>query len=188
MNILPVGDDSFRAPSPVVMTPQRFEDERGWFFESFHLQRYDTLAIPGADGQFVQDNVSRSRRGVVRGLHYQLERPQGKLVTCLRGRILDVVVDLRRSSSSCGRWLAVELSEENGKQLYVPVGFAHGFCALEESDVLYKTTDFYDAASERTLLWNDQTIGVTWPVASEEAIVSAKDSQGKAFSAIELFP
>jgi len=188
VNVTIVGEDIFQQPSPVVVEPQRFSDSRGWFSESFQLQRYDRLGIPGADGQFVQDNVSRSQRGVVRGLHYQLERPQGKLVMCLRGRIFDVFVDVRRSSSSCGQWSAVELSEQNGKQLYVPAGFAHGFCALEESDVLYKTTDFYDSASERTLLWHDQAVGIEWPVKPAEAIVSPKDSQGVLLSAIDLFP
>ena len=187
MKTEPLASDVFSSPCPMVVTPRRFSDERGWFFESFQQERYDDIGIPGDDGRFVQDNTSRSQPGVVRGLHYQLDRPQGKLVACLRGRILDVVVDLRRSSASCGQWSAIELSDQNGRQLYVPVGFAHGFCAIETSDVVYKTTDYYDPASERTLLWNDPTVGVVWPVMETEAIVSEKDAGGLAFSSLELF-
>ena len=186
MKAAPLASGIFQAPGPMVVTPQRFSDHRGWFFESFQQKRYDGIGIPGTDGRFVQDNTSRSQPGVVRGLHYQLERPQGKLVVCLRGRILDVVVDLRRSSVSCGQWASIEISDQNGLQLYVPVGFAHGFCAIETSDVVYKTTDYYDPASERTLLWNDPTVGVVWPVSETEAIVSEKDAEGLAFSSLDL--
>lgn len=173
---------------PLVVEPRVFADERGSFWESFQLQRYAAVGIPAAGLSFVQDNMSQSRRGVVRGLHYQRTRPQGKLVICLRGEIFDVAVDLRRSSPCFGAVFSVTLSAENRRQLYLPIGFAHGFCVVsDQADVLYKVTDFYDPLSERTLLWNDPALGIAWPIDPDEAVLSAKDRVGQRFAEAEVF-
>jgi dTDP-4-dehydrorhamnose 3,5-epimerase len=159
----------------LIVEPQVFADERGLFCESYHEERY---AAAGIGGPFVQDNFSRSRRGVVRGLHYQLRRPQGKLVWVLRGETFDVTVDLRRRSPTFGKAFSLVLSEANRRQLYAPPGFAHGLCALSElAEVAYKCTDYYAPEDERALLWNDPAVAVAWPVA--DPILSEKDRRGR---------
>lgn len=157
----------------VCLVPRRFPDDRGYFLETHHQEKYTPLV--GAP--FVQDNLSHSRRGVLRGLHYQYPDWQGKLVFPIRGEIFDVAVDLRRDSPTRGRWFGTVLSDRDHRQLYVPPGFAHGFCVLSESaDVIYKCTAFYKPSAERTLAWDDPEIGVEWPV--KDPIVSDKDRAG----------
>jgi dTDP-4-dehydrorhamnose 3,5-epimerase len=168
----------------VLIEPRVFADERGFFQELFHRQRF---ADAGIDVDFVQDNLSHSIGGVVRGLHYQIEQPQGKLVRALNGRIFDVAVDMRRSSPTFGQWEGFELSVENRRALYIPPGFAHGFCVLSETaDVLYKCTALYAPQHERTLVWNDVAVGVKWPLAVSP-IISAKDLTGRALAEAEAF-
>ena len=159
----------------LVITPKRFGDDRGWFSEVF---REDLFRAEVGDVHFVQHNQSFSKpKGTVRGLHFQLEpKAQGKLVSCLRGRILDVAVDLRASSPTHGRHVAVELSAESGRRLWLPTGFAHGFCTLEEDcEVAYMVTDYYSPAHDRGLRWNDPALGIDWPVGEDEAVLSPKD-------------
>jgi dTDP-4-dehydrorhamnose 3,5-epimerase len=171
-------------PEVLVIEPQVFGDDRGFFFESFNQERF-AEAI-GGNISFVQDNQSRSRRGVVRGLHYQLApKAQGKLVRVIQGEIFDVAVDIRKNSEQFGRWVGEILNAENKKQLWIPPGFAHGFQVLSETaEVMYKTTDYWSAAHERALLWNDADIAIEWkPMASPEGgvvlpILSSKDRQG----------
>ncbi len=149
-------------PGVLIVEPQVFGDERGFFLETYHQQRYAEAGLPE---RFVQDNHSRSMPGTLRGLHYQLNHPQGKLVRCVRGAIFDVAVDIRRGSPTFGKWVGVELSEENKRQCYIPPGFAHGFCVPRTlSEVEYKCTALYDPADERGVLWNDPGIGIAWPV------------------------
>lgn len=170
-------------PGVIVVEPKVFADERGFFMETFHQPRFAEagIALP-----FVQDNHSRSRRGVLRGLHYQLEHPQGKLVRVVLGEIFDVAVDARRSSPTFGKWVGVTLSEANRRQLYIPPGYAHGFCVVSETaDVLYKTTDVYHPKDERTIFWNDPAIGISWPV--QDPIISARDQVGKRLVEAECF-
>jgi dTDP-4-dehydrorhamnose 3,5-epimerase len=166
----------------LLIEPRVFNDERGSFFECYQRERY---AEAGIAADFVQDNYSRSRAGVLRGLHYQLERPQAKLVTCTRGRIFDVVVDLRRSSPTLGRSVAMVLDDQSRHQLYVPAGFAHGFLALTEAEVVYKCTDYYFPQHERTLLWNDAQLSIAWP--TNDPLLSLKDRQGLRFHDAPLF-
>ncbi len=171
-------------PGVFILEPRVFSDERGFFFESYNQQ---TMAEAGILEGFVQDNHSSSRRNVLRGLHYQLTHAQGKLVRVVEGEILDVAVDLRRSSPSFGRWEAVRLSSENKRMLWIPLGFAHGFCVKSErAQVLYKATDFYAPAHERTLIWNDQQLKINWELEGEP-IVSAKDQRGVALHDAETF-
>jgi dTDP-4-dehydrorhamnose 3,5-epimerase len=171
-------------PGVFILEPRVFGDERGFFFESYNQQ---TMAEAGILENFVQDNHSSSRRNVLRGLHYQLQQPQGKLVRVVEGEILDVAVDLRRSSPSFGRWEAVRLSAENKRMLWIPFGFAHGFCVKsEQAQVLYKATDFYAPAHERTLIWNDPQLKIDWNLEGEP-IVSAKDQRGVALRDAETF-
>jgi dTDP-4-dehydrorhamnose 3,5-epimerase len=173
-------------PEVLIIEPKVFGDARGFFFESFNQKAFN--AATGLDTQFVQDNHSRSSRGVLRGLHYQLQQPQGKLVRVVRGAVFDVAVDIRKSSPTLGRWVGVELSEENHQQLWVPPGFAHGFLVLSESaDFLYKTTDYYAPAHERCIAWNDPDIGIAWPSLDGPPLVSQKDAAGKSFAAADLF-
>lgn len=180
MNVIETG-----LPGVLILEPQVYGDERGFFMESYHRQRFAELGLPT---EFVQDNHSRSTRGVLRGLHYQICQPQGKLVRVVRGAVFDVAVDLRRSSPTFGRWEGVELSEENKRMLWIPPGFAHGFLVLSDvADFLYKTTDFYAPQHERCLLWNDPAIGIAWPLEGEP-ILSVKDRAGKALSEAELYP
>lgn len=161
-----------------LIKPQVFSDARGYFFEIHHLRK---LKDAGFSEAFVQDNLSWSRRGVLRGLHYQYPAWQGKLVSCLQGEIFDVAVDIRRDSPSFGHWHAVRLNAADHHQLYVPEGFAHGFCVLSESaQVLYKVTSFYRPDQEHTLLWNDPALAIAWPVS--EPVLSPKDAQGKPLS------
>jgi dTDP-4-dehydrorhamnose 3,5-epimerase len=171
-------------PGVFILEPKVFGDERGFFFESYNEQR---MAEAGIVERFVQDNHSRSARNVLRGLHYQVKQPQGKLVRVVEGEILDVAVDMRRSSATYGGWEAVRLSGENKRMLWIPAGFAHGFRVLsEQAQVLYKATDFYAPEHERTLAWNDPQLKVNWEL-DGEPIVSAKDRCGVAFRIAESF-
>lgn len=164
----------------VLIEPKVFGDERGFFYESFNEKEFSQKTE--GTFSFVQDNHSRSAQGVLRGLHYQVEQPQGKLVRVAHGRIFDVAVDLRSGSPTFGEWEGVELSEENRCQFWVPPGFAHGFLVLSESaDVLYKTTDYYAPQHERTILWNDPEIGIEWPTGYEVKL-SKKDQEGMLLS------
>ena len=169
----------------VLVEPKAFGDARGFFFESFQINRYRDAGITE---NFVQDNVSRSSKGILRGLHYQLVQPQGKLVYVTRGEVFDVAVDLRRSSPTFGRWFGVLLNDENHRQLYVPPGFAHGFYVTSETaDFCYKCTDLYNPTHERTLLWNDPTVGIEWP-RLDSPLLSAKDQQGRLLADLETYP
>jgi dTDP-4-dehydrorhamnose 3,5-epimerase len=172
-------------PGLILVEPKSFGDERGFFFESYQRDRYRDAGLPES---FVQDNVSRSRKGTLRGLHYQLVQPQGKLVYVTRGEVFDVAVDLRRSSPTFGRWFGATLNDENHRQLYVPPGFAHGFCVTSEiADFCYKCTDFYNPSQERTLLWDDPAVGVVWP-ALDTFILSEKDKKGSLLAHAETYP
>ena len=164
-------------PGLVVLEPRKFEDERGFFMETFHGERFKVAGLPI---HFPQDNHSLSHENVIRGLHYQIEHPQGKLVRAVRGEVYDVAVDLRRNSPRFGRWFGIYLTERNRKQVYIPPGFAHGFCAVsDEAEVVYKCTDVYHPAGERTILWNDPQLAIRWPVA--EPILAEKDRRGLRF-------
>jgi dTDP-4-dehydrorhamnose 3,5-epimerase len=172
-------------PDVLIFEPQVFGDERGFLLVSWNAENFRSAT--GRDVTFVQDNHSRSRRGVLRGLHYQIRQPQGKLVRVVTGRVFDVAVDLRRSSPTFGRWIGVELSADNHRQLWVPPGFAHGFLVLSDTaDFLYKTTDYYAPEHERTVAWNDPAIGIDWPVEGEP-VLSAKDKVGLALREAEAF-
>ncbi|ODT38633.1 MAG: dTDP-4-dehydrorhamnose 3,5-epimerase [Lautropia sp. SCN 70-15] len=174
-------------PGVLIIEPRLFEDARGFFLESWNARAF--AQATGVDLSFVQDNHSRSRRGVLRGLHYQIRQPQGKLVRVVRGAIFDVAVDLRKSSPTFGRWFGVELTEDNHCQLWVPPGFGHGFLVLSESaDVLYKATDYYAPEHERSLLWNDPAVGVEWPLDGTEPLLSAKDAAGLPLAQCEVYP
>jgi dTDP-4-dehydrorhamnose 3,5-epimerase len=160
-------------PGVKLINPEVFEDDRGFFMESYNRRRF---ADAGIDCEFVQDNHSRSRRGVLRGLHYQLRHGQAKLVRATRGRVFDVVVDIRRGSPSFGRWVGYELSESNRLQIFAPAGFAHGFLVLSEiAEFQYKCSDFYDADDERGLPWNDPGLGIEWPLDRAEPTLSSRD-------------
>lgn len=162
-------------PGLVVVTPDVYPDARGWFTESYHAQRYFENGVKAV---FVQDNRSHSVKNVLRGLHFQLHRPQAKLVSCTAGRIWDVAVDIRVGSPTFKRWYGLELSAANRKQFFIPGGFAHGFCVLsDEAEILYKCSEFYDPKDDRGLLWNEPAIGVDWPVAAP--ILSPKDTVRK---------
>lgn len=168
-----------------VVEPRVFRDERGVFLESWQQERYAAAGMPG---RFVQDNFSRSAQGVVRGLHYQIARPQAKLVQVTRGEVFDVVVDLRRSSPTFGRWVGVVLSDSNFRQLYVPEGCAHGFSTTSDvAAFYYKCSDYYSPEHERTLLWNDPALGIAWPL-DVPPIVSEKDRRGLPLAEAECFP
>ncbi len=172
-------------PDILIIEPKVFGDNRGFFFESFNQQAFNDAV--GQEVIFVQDNHSHSRKGVLRGLHYQIQQPQGKLVRVIQGLIYDVAVDLRRSSNTFGQWVGTELSDDNHLQVWVPAGFAHGFVVLSESaDVLYKTTDYYAPKHERCLAWNDKNIDIRWPISSEPTL-SEKDSQGELLVDTECF-
>lgn len=169
----------------LVIEPKTFGDQRGFFFESYQRDRFHAA---GLTAEFVQDNMSRSCQGTLRGLHYQINKPQGKLVFVTRGEVYDVAVDLRRSSPTFGRWFGAILNDTNHRQMYVPPGFAHGFCVTSESaDFCYKCTEYYSPADERTLLWNDPAVGVDWP-AIEPRILSAKDQSGVRLADAEFYP
>ena len=179
MNVLPT-----ELPEVVIVEPKVFGDTRGFFFEAFRADRFAAAGLPTA---WVQDNISRSQKNVLRGLHFQLVQPQGKLVRCLRGAIYDVAVDVRRSSPTFGKWVGAEISEDNHRAIYIPVGFAHGFCVLSDiADVEYKCTDLYAPQHERSLLWNDPTVGVRWSVTGNP-ILSPKDLLGKPLGELECY-
>ncbi|MCA8995790.1 MAG: dTDP-4-dehydrorhamnose 3,5-epimerase [Planctomycetaceae bacterium] len=172
-------------PGVIRVRPNIFGDARGFFLETYQAERFSQAGI---DLPFVQDNLSRSSRNVVRGLHFQIQHPQGKLVSVLRGAIYDVAVDLRRSSPHFGQWTGATLSDESREALYIPPGFAHGFAVLSDSaDVFYKCTDLYHPEHERTIAWNDPIIGIDWPL-SAEPILSAKDQAGGSLQTVECYP
>ncbi|MDN3576727.1 dTDP-4-dehydrorhamnose 3,5-epimerase [Chitinimonas viridis] len=172
-------------PDVVILEPKVFGDERGFFYESFNARLFRELT--GSDVEFVQDNHSKSVRGVLRGLHYQLQQAQGKLVRVASGEVLDVAVDIRKSSPTFGQWVGVRLSAENKRQLWVPAGFAHGFVVLSETaEFLYKTTDYYAPAHERCIAWNDPTLAIDWEFDGEPQL-SGKDQQGKLLAEADLF-
>lgn len=180
MNVIPT-----KLAGLLLIEPKAFGDSRGFFFESYQRDRYRDGGIAA---EFVQDNVSRSCKGTLRGLHYQLTQPQGKLVFVTRGEVFDVAVDMRRSSPTFGQWFGAFLNDENHHQLYVPPGFAHGFCVTSESaDFSYKCTDFYHPSDERTLIWNDPAVGIDWPKL-DNPILSAKDLRGVPLSQAEAYP
>jgi dTDP-4-dehydrorhamnose 3,5-epimerase len=165
-------------PEVLILEPRVFGDERGFFYESFNRRTFREAT--GLDVDFVQDNHSRSARGVLRGLHYQVEHPQGKLVRCVAGEVLDVGVDLRRASATFGKWISLRLSAENKRMAWIPGGFAHGFMVLSDfADFLYKTTDYYVPEDEKCIAWNDREIGIDWQMATPP-ILSAKDRAGVA--------
>lgn len=167
-------------PDVLVIEPKVFGDDRGWFFESFNEK--DFSAVVGEKISFVQDNHSSSKKGVLRGLHYQTEQTQGKLVRVCHGAVFDVAVDLRHASSTFGQWVGVELSSDNKKQLWIPAGFAHGFLVLSETaDFLYKTTDYWHAASEKCIVWNDPTLNIQWLDIGVQPVLSPKDAGGSSF-------
>lgn len=173
-----------RIPGLLIVEPAVFGDERGFFLESFNER---TMRSIGIEQHFVQDNHSRSQRNVLRGLHYQIDQPQGKLVRVVSGRVFDVAVDLRRNSPTFGEWEGVELTAENKRMFWIPPGFAHGFVVLSEStDFLYKATDYYAPRSERTILWNDAELGIQWPHIGEP-ILSARDASGTPFRMAEVY-
>ena len=169
----------------LVIEPRVFGDARGFFYESFNQK-----AFTGATGlslNFVQDNHSRSAKGVLRGLHYQIQQPQGKLVRVVRGAVFDVAVDIRKGSPTFGKWIGMELSEDNHKQLWIPAGFAHGFLVTSDAaEFLYKTTDYYAPEHERCIAWNDQDIAIDWPLTTQPSL-SAKDQKGLALREAETF-
>ncbi len=173
-------------PDVLILEPRVFGDERGFFFESFNARTFEEAT--GLKRDFVQDNHSRSQKGVLRGLHYQLQQSQGKLVRVTAGEVLDVAVDVRRSSPTFGRWVSVLLSAENKRQLWVPEGFAHGFVVLSEfAEFLYKTTDYYAPAHERCIRWDDPTLAIDWQL-SEAPQLSAKDQAGLSLAEADVFP
>ncbi|NWB97486.1 dTDP-4-dehydrorhamnose 3,5-epimerase [Pseudomonas gingeri] len=174
-----------RLPGVLILEPKVFGDERGFFYESFNARAFQDAT--GLDVAFVQDNHSRSQQGVLRGLHYQLEHTQGKLVRVIAGEVLDVAVDIRRSSPHFGQWAAMRLSAENNRQLWIPAGFAHGFVVLSDSaEFLYKTTDYYTPSAERCIRWDDPTLAIDWEFEGVPQL-SAKDLNGKLLHEADLF-
>nr|WP_312971543.1 dTDP-4-dehydrorhamnose 3,5-epimerase [Pseudomonas sp.] len=173
-------------PDVLILEPKVFGDERGFFFESFNARAFSEAT--GLNPNFVQDNHSRSQRGVLRGLHYQVQQAQGKLVRVTAGEVYDVAVDLRRQSPTFGQWVGAHLSADNKRQMWVPEGFAHGFMVLSEfAEFLYKTTDYYAPAHERCIRWDDPKLAIDWQL-QEEPRLSAKDQQGLSFDEAEVFP
>lgn len=173
-------------PDVLILEPKVFGDDRGFFYESFNQQRFAELT--GVQANFVQDNHSKSSKNVLRGLHYQIQQPQGKLVRVVAGEVFDVAVDIRASSPTFGQWVGVVLSAENKRQLWIPEGFAHGFMVTSESaEFLYKTTDYWAPEFERSIAWNDAAIGIDWPLHGDAPILSAKDQLGKELAAAEVF-
>jgi dTDP-4-dehydrorhamnose 3,5-epimerase len=181
MNVIPTA-----IPEVLIIEPKVFGDARGFFYESFNKKTLADKA--GITAEFVQDNHSRSSKNVLRGLHYQIQHAQGKLVRVIEGEVFDVAVDMRKSSPTFGKWVGVNLSEENRRMLWVPPGFAHGFVTLSETcEFLYKTTDYWHPEHERALLWNDPTIGINWPNAGEPQL-AAKDAAGKRLQDADVYP
>lgn len=173
-------------PDVKLLIPKVFADDRGFFFESYNEKVIESLL--GRPAHFVQDNHTRSSKGVLRGLHYQMKHTQGKLVRCVVGEIFDVAVDIRRSSKTFGQWVGVTLSAENKNILWIPEGFAHGFVVLSDwAEVLYKTTDIYDPTSDRSIVWNAPEIAISWPITAPP-ILSPKDAAGKTLTLAEAFP
>jgi len=173
-------------PDIKIIEPKVFGDHRGFFMETWNERVFQEAGI---DVRFVQDNHSKSAQGILRGLHYQIQQPQGKLVRVVSGEVFDVVVDIRRSSPTFGKWVGVALSAENKRMLWVPPGFAHGFYTVSESaEFLYKCTDFWAPAFERSLLWNDPELNISWPLSQPEPILSEKDKNGLRLCEAELFP
>ncbi len=180
MRVLPTA-----IPDVVIIEPKVFGDDRGFFFESFNARAF--AEATGVHRAFVQDNHSRSIKNVLRGLHYQIQQPQGKLVRVIQGEVFDVAVDIRRSSATFGQWVGVRLSADNKKQLWLPEGFAHGFVVLSETaEFVYKTTDYYAPEHERSIRWSDPTLAIDWPL-SGEPIVAAKDGNAPLLEQAELF-
>lgn len=174
-----------RLPEVLLVEPKVFGDARGFFFESWNQKEFELVGIRAT---FVQDNHSRSEKGVLRGLHYQVLQPQGKLIRVIQGEIFDVAVDIRRSSPNFGKWEGVRLNAQSKGTLWVPVGFAHGFCVLSDSaEVLYKTTDFYAPEHERSITWNDPDLGIDWPLTGAPTL-SRKDASGWRLRDAEVFP
>ncbi|HSI44179.1 MAG TPA: dTDP-4-dehydrorhamnose 3,5-epimerase [Methylotenera sp.] len=173
-------------PEVLILEPKVFGDDRGFFFESFNQQQFE--ALTGVKANFVQDNHSKSAKNVLRGLHYQIQQPQGKLVRVTAGEVFDVAVDVRRQSSTFGQWVGIVLSAENKRQLWVPPGFAHGFVVLKDgTEFLYKTTDYYAPQHERCIRWDDPTINIEWPLAGTTPLLSAKDQLGLDLANAEVF-
>jgi dTDP-4-dehydrorhamnose 3,5-epimerase len=173
-------------PDVLILEPRVFKDTRGHFFESYNHAAFRKAT--GVDVEFVQDNQSRSAKGVLRGLHYQIEQPQGKLVRVAAGVVFDVAVDLRAASATFGQWVGAELSAANFRQIWIPAGFAHGFLVLSDAaDLIYKTTDYYAPAHERCLRWDDPQVGVAWPLEGIEPLLSAKDLTGASLEKAERF-
>ena len=181
---MPFTFEKLKIPHIILITPRVFEDKRGHFFESYKQSEFN---INGITEEFVQDNISKSSQGVLRGLHYQIEpHAQGKLIRCVSGAILDVAVAIRKSSSSFGQWIAVELNNENKKMIYIPPGFAHGFYTISETaEIMYKVTSEYHAQSERGIIWNDNDINIEWP--EEKPLLSEKDAILSAFKRADIF-
>ncbi len=173
-------------PDVLVLTPKVFEDERGFFMETYRAERFAALGVTAA---FVQDNHSRSCRGVLRGMHYQIRQPQGKLVRVVLGEIYDAVVDLRRASPTFGKWVGARLSAGNKQQMWIPPGFAHGYYVLSDwAEIVYKATDYYAPTWERSLLWNDPQLGIQWPLVKDyPLVISSKDQAGVLFSQVEVY-
>jgi dTDP-4-dehydrorhamnose 3,5-epimerase len=177
---------STEIPDVVSIEPRVFGDDRGFFFESYNERQFCEKV--GRDVRFVQDNHSRSQHNVLRGLHYQIQQPQGKLLRVIAGEVFDVAVDLRKSSPTFGQWVGEILSAENKRQIWVPAGFAHGFYVLSDmAEVLYKTTDFYAPQHERCIRWDDPDLAIAWPLAQSPPVLSAKDREGVAFKDAEVF-
>lgn len=175
-----------KIPEVFIIEPKVFGDDRGFFYESFNAAAF--AEATGVSPAFVQDNHSRSQKGVLRGLHYQIENAQGKLVRVTQGAVLDVAVDIRRSSPTFGHWVGVELSAENCRQLWIPAGFAHGFVVLSDTaEFLYKTTDYYTPSAERCIRWDDPTLNIDWQLGSEAPRLSAKDQAGLSLQDADLF-
>lgn len=169
----------------LIIEPTVYRDDRGAFMETYNERSMEEIGLPT---HWCQDNFSLSRRNVVRGIHYQITQPQGKLVRVVRGSVLDIAVDLRKSSPSFGKYVAVELTEENARMLWIPAGFGHAFIALTDmAGFMYKVTDYYSPAGERTILWNDPDLAIDWPISQAEAIVSNKDAQAKRLQEAEVF-
>ncbi|MFN6559644.1 MAG: dTDP-4-dehydrorhamnose 3,5-epimerase [Nostoc sp. ChiSLP01] len=174
-----------KIPEVIQLEPKVFADDRGFFFEAYNHQKFTQET--GIAANFVQDNHSYSKQNVLRGLHYQIKQPQGKLVRVIAGTIFDVAVDIRKSSPTFGKWVGYELSAENKRLLWIPIGFAHGFLVLSQTaEVVYKTTDYYAPQGDRTILWNDPDLAIDWPL-SAPPILSAKDEAGKSLKTAEIF-
>jgi dTDP-4-dehydrorhamnose 3,5-epimerase len=173
-------------PDVMLIEPKVFGDTRGFFFESFNQRAFNDAT--GTNHQFVQDNHSRSSKGVLRGLHYQIQQPQGKLVRVVQGAVFDVAVDIRKSSPTFGKWVGMELSADNHRQLWVPPGFAHGFLVLSDTaEFLYKTTDYYAPEYERCIAWNDPVLAIAWPDMGMAPVLSGKDQQGRSLAEAPVF-